>query len=340
MGLGGLVAVDWSLMTLALALVIVRLSLRRRRKTHGLAANLSDFFLVCSWVLGIVDISINTWKNCLRARYASWPSAELYYQIPSDQSAHLLKISWISLYFIYISLWLSKAAFIAFYYDIFFVHGSRTMRWSLYGISALAVLTFVLQMSLLTFWCNPISRNWNVAGKLCSAVHSITSVTVSTFANIITDLMIVSIPISAIAASRLRKIELVGIFFVLLMGSISIVAAVARFIVLKIVEHVPRSSITHTIDVCATIEIVASLAAVCMPSLRAFTRQRRPESTRSSSSKDSSTSSPLLQVSSSLGGGHPISPLTASRVVSISEQGRLSFPQVPQKILLSVDQSA
>jgi hypothetical protein len=318
-------------MTAALVLILVRLSLRRRRQSHSIAANLSDIFLVCSWLTAIVDISINAWKNTLRMRYLSWPSSELYYMVPHDQSAHLLKVSWISLYFIYISLWFAKAAFIAFYYDIFYTHGSWRMKWVLHSAGAFAAATFILQMGLLTFWCNPISGNWNVDGELCSAVHSITSVTISTFANIGTDLLIVSIPLSAIAGANLRKVEILGIVFVLLMGSASIIAAVARFIILKIVEHVPRASITHTIDVCATIEIFTSLCAVCLPSLRAFVRTRRPDSSKTGSHlRSASKSSPLLKDSSPLGGHVSASP--PSRPSASNSEKSFNSLQLPEKM--------
>ena len=57
------------------------------------------------------------------------------------------------------------------------------------------------------------------------------------------------------------------------MGSVSILAALVRFITLKIVQSAPRTVITHTIDVWALVEIVSSILAVCTPSLRTFWRR-------------------------------------------------------------------
>ena len=59
------------------------------------------------------------------------------------------------------------------------------------------------------------------------------------------------------------------------MGSISILAALIRFICLKLVQSIPRASITHTIDVWALVEIVSSILAVCLPSLKTFVRKHR-----------------------------------------------------------------
>lgn len=44
---------------------------------------------------------------------------------------------------------------------------------------------------------------------------------------------------------------------------------------LKLIQGVPRAEITHTIDVWALVEIVSSILAVCLPSLRTFFRRHR-----------------------------------------------------------------
>ncbi|KAF2494326.1 hypothetical protein BU16DRAFT_464542, partial [Lophium mytilinum] len=274
----GFIALDWTLMTVALIPILLRLSLRaRHRGHHSLSTNLSDGFVLLAWLSGIVLISINTWKNNLRERYTHAPPSSIYYGVPKDQAAHLLYVSWISLFFIYISLWASKAAFLAFYYSILSLQG-RTTRIVLWVASGFTLATFILHLCLIAFWCAPIRANWNVEGHLCSAVHSINSVTVSTFTNVATDLVILSIPISTLVGLRLGKAERTGLLFVFLMGSVSIVAALVRFVTLKLVEHVPRAEITHTIDVWALVEIVSSLLAVCLPSLRTFVRTHRPAS--------------------------------------------------------------
>jgi len=291
MPLPGFISLDWSLMTLALVFIILRLSLRHRQiHPPSFSTNLSDFFIVLSWLSGIVLISINTWKNALREKYIHAPKSELYYGVPRDESAHLLYVSWISLFFIYISLWCSKAAFLAFYHSLFSLQG-RTSRIILICASVFTFCTFLLHMLLLTLWCHPISGNWEIDGELCSAVHSIESVTISTFTNVATDIVILSIPLSALASMTLSKRDWSGLFFVFLMGSISIVAALARFVTLKLVEHVPRASITHTIDVWALVEIVASLLAVCLPSMRTFVRRHRPHSPERSGSEKSMANS-------------------------------------------------
>lgn len=262
-------------MTVALIPILIRISMRtRNRGLSSVATNIADGFVILAWLSGCVLIVINTWKNNLRMQYINAPPATLYYGVPEKLSGHLLYVSWISLFFIYISLWSAKAAFLAFYYSIFSLQGRRA-RVSLALACVITAGTFLLHMFLIAFWCSPISANWSPppGEHLCSAVHSINSVTISTFANIGTDLIILSIPISTLLATKLGRTERAGLAFVFFMGSVSIVAALVRFICLKLVQSVPKASITHTIDVWALVEIVSSILAVCLPSLRTFVRK-------------------------------------------------------------------
>jgi hypothetical protein len=269
-------AIDWTLMTLAFLPILLRFALRLRSRTLScFATNLSDAFIVLSWLSGLVLICINTWKNALRMRYISAPPTTLYYGVPPHLSSHLLHISWISLFFIYISLWSSKAALLAFYFSIFSLQGRRT-RIALLCASVFALFTFTLHMGLIAFWCAPVSSNWSPppGAHLCSAVHSIDSVAISTIANVATDIAVLSIPVHAlwVRTKQFGRSEKAGLVFVFAMGSVSIVAALVRFVCLLLVRNVPKASITHTIDVWALVEIVSSLLAVCAPSCRAFGR--------------------------------------------------------------------
>ncbi|KAI1155684.1 hypothetical protein F4825DRAFT_407022 [Nemania diffusa] len=276
-------------MTLALIPIILRFWLRwREAKPQPKTRNVSDGLVVLSWISGLVLISINAWKNSLRERFVHWPANELYYSVPLPLSAHLLYVSWISLFFIYISLWAAKFALIAFFASVLRLMEAKLAR----GLVAFALLyatsTFVLHIALLARWCDPVRLNWDVDGHLCSAVHDIRAVTISTVANISTDLVILALPVFAVTSSSrgsrarttrtgLTKREWSGLAFVVAVAALSIVAALARWITLELVQNVPKADITHTIDVWALVEIVASLLAVCLPTLRSFVRRSREQ---------------------------------------------------------------
>ncbi|KAL5396608.1 hypothetical protein PMIN06_003997 [Paraphaeosphaeria minitans] len=119
MPLRGFIVLDWTLMTVSLILILIRVSMRTRN--YGLstiASIVADSFLILAWLSGCVLISINIWKNNLRMQYLHAPQQTRYYSVLESLSGHLLYVSWISLFFIYISLWSAKASLLAFYYSI------------------------------------------------------------------------------------------------------------------------------------------------------------------------------------------------------------------------------
>ena len=298
--LAAFIAIDWTGMTLALVPIVLRVWLRRKEpRPRPWARELSDALVLFSWLAGIVLVGINTWKNNLRQRYARAPPNDLNYGVPRAMSGHLLYVSWISLFFIYISLWAAKFALVAFYAGLLRLTWTRAARAMLICAVVFTAATFTLHMVLLTAWCSPVSSNWDIEGHLCSAVHDINSVSISTAANVATDLVILAFPVfQLVSIVRERrslvalragagKAELGGVALVLCMAALSIVAALARWVTLELVQNEPKANITHTIDVWALVEIVASLLAVCLPGLRSFVRRNRdrnrraPESGRS-----------------------------------------------------------
>ncbi|KAI1415063.1 hypothetical protein F5Y13DRAFT_157768 [Hypoxylon sp. FL1857] len=245
----------------------------------------------------MVFISINTWKNNLRQQYIHSPPGELYYGVPWSMSAHILYVSWIALFFVYISLWATKFALILFFANFLCQVEKKAVKTMLICATAYTGATFVLHMVLLTSWCSPVSRNWDITGHQCSAVHDIKSVSISTAANISTDLVILTVPLLALFTmnrerrrltmrTKMGKAEISGIVFVLCMAALSIIAALARWITLFLIRNAPKANITHTINVWSLVEIVASLVAVCMPSLRSFVRKQREGNRRKISRND------------------------------------------------------
>lgn len=184
--LEGFIALDWALLFLASIFVFIRIWERTwragpRARPRSIAGTISDIFVIFSYISAVTFIGINTWKNSLRIKHRGQP--DLYYGVPMDLSAHLLKVpslllpftevshwlqflryqvSWESLFFIYISLWFSKGAFIAFYFELFNKDPELGRRCKVAGVfvSVITFLTFLLHMLLLQFWCQPVSLNW------------------------------------------------------------------------------------------------------------------------------------------------------------------------------------
>ncbi|KAI0160998.1 hypothetical protein GGR52DRAFT_586310 [Hypoxylon sp. FL1284] len=284
------IAIDWVSMTFALIPVVLRLWVRWRPqhpRARTLALDVSDGLVLLAWASGAVFIGANTWKNRVRARFAHLPRSELYYGVPRGAASdRLLYVSWVSLFFVYASLWASKFSVLAFFHGGFVRRvGRRSVRVVFWFVCALAAATLALQVVFLTAWD--------------LLVNDVGAVSGSTAANVATDVAILAVPVFAFFAlgrerrgltmpragsgrgrPRLGKAEIGGIVFLVCMAALSIVAALARWVTLLLLQDVPKEELSHTIDVWALVEIVASIVAVCLPSLRSFVRRRREGSSK------------------------------------------------------------
>ena len=137
----------------------------------------------------------------------------------------------------------------------------------------------MLRVGLIAFWCSLVSANRAppLEKSLCSAVHSIASVTISKVANIATDVIILSIPVHAlwISATKFGGTERADLLFVFAMGSVDVLAAPVSCVCLKLIQDVPKARSTHTIGVEALFKVVGSVFVVYALSCGAFVRQWR-----------------------------------------------------------------
>lgn len=93
--LEGFIALDWALLFLASIFVFIRIWERTwragpRARPRSIAGTISDIFVIFSYISAVTFIGINTWKNSLRIKHRGQP--DLYYGVPMDLSAHLLKV--------------------------------------------------------------------------------------------------------------------------------------------------------------------------------------------------------------------------------------------------------
>ncbi|PUU79011.1 hypothetical protein B9Z19DRAFT_1125732 [Tuber borchii] len=103
------------------------------------------------------------------------------------------------------------------------------------------------------------------------------SVTISTFSNVGTDLLIIILPIIVLKNLTFRKSALQGWLFILFIGSISIVAAIVRYGALRALWGQPKASMTDTIGVSSMVEITTSFLAIYSPSLPVFFRGKNKQ---------------------------------------------------------------
>jgi len=178
-------------------------------------------------------------------------------------------------------MWFAKGAFVVYYYHLF-TNLSKKLKYYLMFVTTFTVSTYIFTMLLQTLWCRPIWTNWTLDPlRGCSATGNTTTLPLWSFMNIATDILILAVPLSVLHTLQLGRRQAVALAVVFLIGGLSIIAAVARFVIIfPKIRRNAKAPIVHTYELWALIEITSSQLTVCLPALRGWLRGRKDNRSR------------------------------------------------------------
>ncbi|KAI5811300.1 hypothetical protein DFH27DRAFT_20296 [Peziza echinospora] len=169
-------------------------------------------------------------------------------------------------------LWLLKGAFLAFYWRLF----ARTKTRFLYLLLISSIVTFITYVIVITIhftWTNPASSNWTSSLEdfpKISSMNSLTTLTIGSFLNIGTDLMILLLPLLIIRSYNLKRREKIGLTFTFAVGTFSVAASVVRYVILYQPYKYPPATLSGLRQAYfwSTLEVVTGLFAFSLLSFR------------------------------------------------------------------------
>jgi len=191
------------------------------------------------------------------------------------------------------SLWFPKVAFLAVYTSAYRAFQPR-LRLLFRVTVVVTTLTFLGSMAILTFYCYPIPRNWDLkpppGTALCLAVVQWPPIFVTCLLNIVSDFFILAVPI--VALLQLPRTEAqtqrYGVMAIVGLGFISIGMTFYRMLAAKLggyTEGRPLPIDQRNWYIFGTmVMVVSSLIAFSIPSLRVLVRKRRMEKSKSGNS--------------------------------------------------------
>lgn len=181
----------------------------------------------------------------------------------------------------------------------------KALRYALYFVCVFLTATFVVNGSLAAFWCLPIHTTWFVLVPLifgvwrsgnddvlkrtpliiefelihrsmgahsCSALFNIEPTVIFYTTNVVSDLMIMILPIAVIPSLKLRRRETIALLSVFLLGIFSIGASTARFIVVyKVIANKTNAATSiQSLELWSTVECATAMIAFCAPAYRGW----------------------------------------------------------------------
>ncbi|CUS07258.1 unnamed protein product [Tuber aestivum] len=262
--------------------VALRFYVRRNQKFNKFSIA-SDAFLLTSTAFALVTVGYMCYESLheieVRSNHPEWKEAEIYHKIFTDRDGLILKFVYFLGLGYMVELWCIKAAFVLFYWNLFSkIQGQK--RFALYATSFFIPATFVVVIITFFTHCRPVAISWDLKlilkhGRRCTPNTAKSVQWLLSSSNIITDLMLMAVPLLVIRSFRLTRIDTYAVAFVFLIGIISISATIVRIFYLNqtgVFEPDFHGNITlqqqHHFELISSVEVLAALIAFCLPAFR------------------------------------------------------------------------
>ncbi|KAK7964472.1 hypothetical protein PG988_011446 [Apiospora saccharicola] len=245
---------------MAVAMVFVSMRLFLRLGLQQTRLTISDWFIVAS----ACDL-IALFATDVMAYNLGGMDDNFDPKTPMDDQISLLKISFAGNYFYDSGVYLPKLALISFYYRLV-PPTMPNLRKLLNFTTGLTVCFFLTTVFVDTFWCgSEVSVNWSLDGE-CSTFDSMTVTRIDWTLNLISDILIFSIPFPLLPGLHINKWYMAGLAATFSSGIITLGTSIGRFVTMQV---------THAwtnVYVLSMAELAAAVVVVCLPSLKSLVR--------------------------------------------------------------------
>ncbi|KAF4445335.1 hypothetical protein F53441_10884 [Fusarium austroafricanum] len=220
------IATQWILLSIATGVILARLYLRLILQRRRLL--LSDVFMCAAWAsavsLAVSDIifyHIGVLRRGITLNLVGYDGS------PEDVE-RFYKLYYFTNYPFYTTFYLSKAALLSVYLQIFpdFMVKRRRFIWA---IIIYVAMGYVITILVLSLSCLPTWRNWSLSPERCSIEVIKVEFEISWALNITGDILIFILPWLVIPELVLRKNLRYSLYATFLLGLINIIFCIVRF---------------------------------------------------------------------------------------------------------------
>ncbi|KAK7510343.1 hypothetical protein IWZ03DRAFT_75852 [Phyllosticta citriasiana] len=241
---------SWYVCTVAAGLFLGTRLVVRWFKMAGLAVD--DYLLIGAFGLLVGDLGI---------QHRMWVIGMAEPQRASEADfIETQKLIYPGSLFYTLSLWLIKAALVIFYKRL----AGTTYQYlqKLYNATLVwLVISWLVIFFDTVFRCYPISRSWAREGNTCPPSAGQINFWITVLFNILTDVMIMCLPISMVMKLNLPTKQKLGVSCVFALGLIVIITSIIR----AYYSHSQETMITCTVSM---IETSIAIIMTCLPTLR------------------------------------------------------------------------
>ncbi|KAH7146909.1 hypothetical protein B0J13DRAFT_674960 [Dactylonectria estremocensis] len=256
---------------------------------------LTDLILSLAWLATVANSSVDVALFTLGALDAKVTVSLEGFNGDAASVDIALKIYWASTFPYFIGFYLSKAAILLFFFQIFptVLRAPKILLWSITGY---CIAAFAVSLSLALFICLPIERNWSLGPSSCNLRITIVLFSVAWALHFSSDIFIFAVPFLILRGLRMSKVEKIGVYLTFGLGIVNISFSLVRFIMIEsayVKNMVPNLSITSG-ELWSALDVNVCLLIACLPGLRAYLRLTQLTSILPSYLSDSASHTPDL----------------------------------------------
>ncbi|KAH8702978.1 hypothetical protein GQ44DRAFT_664387 [Phaeosphaeriaceae sp. PMI808] len=262
-------AVIWIFLAISAAMILARLYLRLRINRQKLFP--SDMLICLAWCAAAMTASFDVVLFRMKVLRKDVDPFLSGYHGDMEKAA---KYIWAGNTPFFTSFYLSKAALLAFYWQII-PEFLKTSRRLLYSTIVYCIIAYTTTMSLNIFLCFPIERNWALGPTAC--IYEPGTVFTSAWAlNLFSDLIIFLLPFTFLHILNIRGAVRVGVYCTFSLGIINIAFSLTRFLSIKLATRNGKGTISYTIiELWSCLDMTVGVIIANLPSLAPYLRMMR-----------------------------------------------------------------
>ncbi|KAF2712347.1 hypothetical protein K504DRAFT_531460 [Pleomassaria siparia CBS 279.74] len=258
-------------MSILWLIVAIVVGLRIHARYQGPGIGLDDILSVVAAVLSGSTIGLNAAVFTSGVGWNFDPASEVYPDLVNN-IPFIMKITF-SFTLIYIwCLACLKLSQLALYLRVF----TFRLRTVVYIVGVSVILWALIFNFLFIFMCNPIQQLWTVDRRIGHCMDQILLLKLIIMTNLVTDLVIVIIPMRCVWKLQMGKMEKFAVISCFGLGLACCVIGLARFIqiyTIDLISNLTGTSLT-TFMLC-TVELMLAGLCINIPMLRSFYRRWR-----------------------------------------------------------------
>jgi len=258
-------------------LFVVVLALRLRGRWRGPGLGLDDVLSAIAFVLTTSTIGLNVAVFTAGVGYDFDSKSEVFPKLVNNL-AFIMQLTF-SFTLIYIwALAALKLSQLALYLRVF----AQELQWHVYIVGTTIIVWAVVFNFLFLFLCKPIAQQWTV-NRTGKCMDQILLLKMLILTNMVTDLMVVALPVRCVWNLHMRKTEKFAVLSCFGLGLACVFISIARFVLMYTIDLLSNLTGTSlTTFMLCTVELMLAGLCINIPTLRPFYLQWRTKYKESS----------------------------------------------------------